>query len=69
MCGIVGGFVGPYWMGWTRDLTGGYAAGIGWLSVPWVISLGCVAWVTRPLGKNVTSADEKTMNVEPEMAE
>jgi len=48
MWGIVGGFVGPYWMGWMRDLTGGYAAGIGWLSAPWMISVACFAWVTRP---------------------
>ena len=68
MCGIVGGFAGPYWMGWMRDLTGGYAAGIGWLSLPWMIALGCVAWVTRPRTANVTSADEKTVNAEPELA-
>jgi ACS family tartrate transporter-like MFS transporter len=69
MCGIIGGFVGPYWMGWMRDLTGGYAAGIGWLSVPWMLALACVAWVTRPVSENVTSVDEKTMNAEPELAD
>jgi MFS transporter, ACS family, tartrate transporter len=38
MCGIVGGFVGPYWMGWMRDRTGGYAVGIGSLCVPCALS-------------------------------
>ena len=47
MCGIVGGFAGPYWMGWVRELTGGYALGIGALCVPWMIATGCVAWVSR----------------------
>jgi ACS family tartrate transporter-like MFS transporter len=68
MCGIFGGFVGPYWMGWMHDLTGGYAAGIGWMSVPWMAALGCVAWVTRPYRK-VTSVDEKLLNATPELAE
>ena len=30
--GNLGGFVGPYVMGWMRDLSGGYAAGIGVLA-------------------------------------
>jgi len=34
MGGIAGGFVGPYWMGWMRESTGGYARGIGLLCVP-----------------------------------
>jgi len=28
MFAIFGGFVGPYWMGWMRELTGGYGPGI-----------------------------------------
>lgn len=35
-------------MGWMHDLTGGYAAGIGRLSVLWAVALACVAWVTKP---------------------
>ena len=34
MCSITGGFVGPYWMGWMREVSGGYAVGIGALCVP-----------------------------------
>jgi len=38
MCGIAGGFAGPYWMGWMREATGGYALGIGALCVPCMLS-------------------------------
>jgi ACS family tartrate transporter-like MFS transporter len=34
MCGVMGGFVGPYWIGWMREATGGYAVGIGALCLP-----------------------------------
>ena len=44
---IVGGFLGPYWMGWMRELTGGYAIGLGSLSVPWLLMAAGIAWVTR----------------------
>ncbi|HEX4155301.1 MAG TPA: MFS transporter [Acidobacteriaceae bacterium] len=45
--GMFGGFVGSYWMGWMRDLTGGYATGVGLLCVPCALAAGCVVWVTR----------------------
>lgn len=45
--GMFGGFVGPYWMGWMRELTGGYAVGIGALCVPCVVAAGCIVWLTR----------------------
>jgi ACS family tartrate transporter-like MFS transporter len=38
MCGIAGGFAGPYWMGWMREATGGYALGIGALCVPGLLA-------------------------------
>lgn len=47
MCSIFGGFVGPYWMGWMRDLTGGYAVGMGALCVPAAVAAGCMLWLTR----------------------
>jgi len=47
MCGICGGFVGPYWTGWMKGVTGGYAWGVGVLIVPAVIAAGCMLWVTR----------------------
>ncbi len=34
MGGVFGGFVGPYWTGWVREVTGGYGLAIGALCVP-----------------------------------
>jgi ACS family tartrate transporter-like MFS transporter len=48
MIGICGGFFGPYCMGWMRELTGGFAVGLGSLCVPWLVMAASIAWVTRP---------------------
>ncbi len=69
MCGILGGFVGPYWMGWTRELTGGFAVGMGALCVMMLIAAGAMAWVTKPQARNVTNAEQRFMNAAPEPAE
>ena len=47
MGGVAGGFVGPYWMGWLRERTGGYAEGIGWLAVPCALAAVCVLGLMR----------------------
>jgi len=47
MCGIAGGFFGPYWMGWMREVTGGYAFGIGALCVPMLLAAVLMAWLMR----------------------
>lgn len=47
MCGIAGGFFGPYWMGWMREVTGGYAYGIGALCVPMLLAAVVMAWLMR----------------------
>jgi ACS family tartrate transporter-like MFS transporter len=47
MLGIFGGFVGPYWMGWMREETGSYAAGVGWLCVPCVLGAGVMLFLLR----------------------
>ena len=49
MCGIMGGFLGPYWMGWMREHTGSYAVGIGWLAAPCVLGVLCIQWLMRPV--------------------
>ena len=41
-CGITGGFLGPYWMGWMREATGGYALGIGALTLPCLLAAGLI---------------------------
>jgi ACS family tartrate transporter-like MFS transporter len=56
MCCIAGGFLGPYWMGWMRELTGGYAVGLGSLCVPWLMMAAGIAWVTRPRREAAASA-------------
>jgi ACS family tartrate transporter-like MFS transporter len=67
--GMFGGFAGSYWMGRMRELTGGYAVGVGSLCVPCALAAGCVVWVTRGRVEYATDVDEMTMNAEPEMAE
>ncbi len=68
MMSIIGGFVGPYWMGWMREVTGGYAVGLGSLCVPWLVMAAGIAWVTRPgregavdVSGELVVASEKTL--------
>jgi ACS family tartrate transporter-like MFS transporter len=68
MCGMLGGFAGPYWMGWTRQVTGGFPVGIGSLCVPWLVCIGCLVWVMRARPANVTSNDEHAIKIAPEPA-
>jgi len=42
MIGILGGFFGPYGMGWARDLTGSYQSGLAVLSLTMLLSAGVV---------------------------
>jgi ACS family tartrate transporter-like MFS transporter len=51
MCGIAGGFAGPYWMGWMRESTGGYAAGIGALCVPCLLAAALMLVLMKPASK------------------
>jgi ACS family tartrate transporter-like MFS transporter len=46
-CGITGGFIGPYWMGWMRDATGSYAWGVGALCVPAVFAAVMMMYLMR----------------------
>jgi ACS family tartrate transporter-like MFS transporter len=40
--GIIGGFLGPYWMGVAKDLTGDYQRGLLTLTIPTLIAAGLV---------------------------
>jgi len=40
--GIAGGFLGPVWMGWARDLTGDYQRGLLLLAVPSLMAAGLI---------------------------
>ncbi|MBV8632111.1 MAG: MFS transporter [Silvibacterium sp.] len=45
--GILGGFLGPYWMGVAKDLTGDYLHGLLTLTVPALAAAGMVLWLRR----------------------
>jgi ACS family tartrate transporter-like MFS transporter len=45
---ILGGFLGPAWMGWARDLTGDYQRGLMSLALPSFAAAGLVWALARP---------------------
>jgi len=45
--GMLGGFLGPYWMGIAKDLTGDYQHGLLTLTVPSLIAAGIMLWLRR----------------------
>jgi ACS family tartrate transporter-like MFS transporter len=47
MIGILGGFVGPYWMGISIDLTGGFQRGLLTMAVPVVAAAGLITVIHR----------------------
>lgn len=57
MCGIAGGFVGPYLTGWLREATGGYAMGVGVLCLPCVISAGIIFWLMRRISQSENQSE------------
>jgi ACS family tartrate transporter-like MFS transporter len=44
---ILGGFVGPYFMGLLKDLTGNYQRGLAILSIPMLIDAGIMVYLSR----------------------
>jgi len=47
MIGMVGGFVGPYWMGAARQLTGDYQRGLLTLAIPSALAAGLIFLLAR----------------------
>jgi ACS family tartrate transporter-like MFS transporter len=45
--GILGGFVGPYWMGFAKDLTGNDQRGLVAMSVPMLIAAGIMLYLRQ----------------------
>ncbi len=45
--GIAGGFVGPYWMGAARDLTGDYQRGLLTMTAPMLLGAGIMLYLER----------------------
>lgn len=48
MCGIAGGFVFPYLMGWLRVRTGDYATGVASLALPCFVAAAVIGMLLRP---------------------
>jgi ACS family tartrate transporter-like MFS transporter len=47
MIAMIGGFLGPYWMGHAADLTGGYQRGLLTLVVPTLIAMLIMVGIRR----------------------
>jgi len=45
--GILGGFVGPYWMGFAKDLTGNDRRGLLFMSLPMLVAAGIMVYLRR----------------------
>lgn len=45
MIGILGGFVGPYWMGIAKDFTGNYRRGLLTMAVPMLVAAGIMFYL------------------------
>jgi len=59
MCGIAGGFAGPYWMGWMREATGGYAAGIGAMCAPCMVAAVLMMALMQPRSVGLSAGQVK----------
>jgi ACS family tartrate transporter-like MFS transporter len=51
MIGIIGGVLGPSWMGIARDLTGNYRRGLLMMAVPLLLGAGIMAYLLRTDGR------------------
>jgi ACS family tartrate transporter-like MFS transporter len=49
--GIGGGFLGPVWMNWARQLTGDYQRGLLLLAVPSIVAGVLILWLNRLAAK------------------
>jgi len=47
MIGILGGFLGPYWMGFARDLTGDYQRGLLTMTAPMLTAAAIMLYLRR----------------------
>ncbi len=47
--GVTGGFIGPYWMGFMRDLTGSYQRGLMTMALPMLLGAAIMLYLRRLL--------------------
>jgi ACS family tartrate transporter-like MFS transporter len=57
MIAILGGFVGPYWMGLAKDWTGNYQSGLLTLALPELIGAAIVLYMRRQLTRAAPHAN------------
>jgi ACS family tartrate transporter-like MFS transporter len=53
---ILGGFVGPYFMGFLKDLTGNYQRGLAILSIPMLLDAAIMLYLSRRVPRAATAA-------------
>ena len=56
--GVTGGFVGPYWMGFMRDLTGSYQRGLMTMALPMLAGAAIMLYLRRLLPNALTHRAE-----------
>ena len=56
--GVTGGFLGPYWMGFMRDLTGSYQRGLMTMALPMLLGAGIMLYLRRLLPNQLTQPAE-----------
>ena len=54
--GVTGGFVGPYWMGFMRDLTGSYQRGLMTMALPMLLGTAIMVYLGRLLPNEFTQS-------------
>ncbi len=52
--GVTGGFIGPYWMGFMRDLTGSYQRGLMTMALPMLLGAAIMLYLRRLLPNQLT---------------
>ena len=52
--GVTGGFIGPYWMGFMRDLTGSYQHGLMTMALPMILGVAIMLYLRRLLPNKLT---------------
>lgn len=56
MIGMLGGFVGPYWMGYMKDLTGNYHRGLVTMALPMLLGAGILLWMRSRVALQASAA-------------
>jgi ACS family tartrate transporter-like MFS transporter len=68
MLGILGGFIGPYWMGLARDLTGNYQRGLLTMTAPLLLAAAIMLHLRRQAHAVVAAAVVSSLHPEQHRA-